>query len=46
MATTGGKVLHSFPDLYSRDAPVLAAFARPRIEPAAVAPVVAPAPVG
>lgn len=46
LATAGGKALQSFPDLYGRDAPVLAAFARPRVDPPAVAPVVAPAPVG
>jgi murein L,D-transpeptidase YcbB/YkuD len=46
MATAGGKVLQRFPDLYARDVPVLAAFARPRVEPTAVAPLAAPAPVG
>ncbi len=46
MATAGGKVLQRFPDLYARDVPVLAAFARPRVEPTPVAPVASPAPVG
>ncbi len=46
MATAGGKALQSFPDLYGRDAPVLAAFARPRVEQPAVAPPVVAAPVG
>lgn len=46
LATADGKALQSFPDLYGRDAPVLAAFARPRTEqPAVTAPVI-PAPVG
>jgi murein L,D-transpeptidase YcbB/YkuD len=52
MATAGGKALHSFPDLYGRDGPVLAAFARPRVEQPTAAPATAPpaapipAPVG
>jgi len=47
MATAGGKVLQRFPDLYGRDVPVLAAFARSRAEAAAVVvPVAPPAPVG
>lgn len=46
MATAGGKTLQSFPDLYGRDAPVVAAFARPRSDGAVAAPPVIAAPVG
>jgi murein L,D-transpeptidase YcbB/YkuD len=44
MATAGGKALQSFPDLYGRDAAVLAAFGRPRTAPPADAPASAVAP--
>lgn len=43
MATGDGKAVQSFPDLYGRDAPVLAAFARPRVaQPTALPVPVAP----
>lgn len=46
MATAGGKAVQSFPDLYGRDAPVVAAFARPRDEAVAAPPSIVAAPVG
>ncbi len=45
MATAGGKALQSFPDLYGRDVPVVAAFARPRVDQPTALPPVAPPPV-
>ncbi len=45
MATAGGKALQSFPDLYGRDVPVVAAFARPRVDQPTALPPVAPSPV-
>lgn len=42
MATAGGKTVQSFPDLYGRDVPVLAAFARPRVAQPTAAPVPVP----
>lgn len=41
MATAGGKAVQSFPDLYGRDAPVLASFGRPRVM-APVTPAIVP----
>lgn len=46
MATAGGKAVQSFPDLYGRDGPVLAAFARPRVSAPASLPAPEAAPVG
>lgn len=50
MATAGGKAVQSFPDLYGRDAPVLASFGRPRavapVAPSGAAPVAGTPPIG